>query len=256
MGDLIDGLSHSFKVVGGIFAFVTVVLTIVFFLTITKSESFKKTSETNEILQFIIRVGPYVWKYSGIILIVFMVVLLIIYILWSSIITYVPPIVLIPITVFPFILPIPLQWMLLQIYPFPDLTDRGVLPLMHSVISRFFEYLPKGMIPKWFGISTKEIFAYFFDDIKKFLEGIFVLDKNENLLEGENKKKQQIPDKPEEPDASSQMKALIEKEVQLCIKSKMATRTNESSFTGVMDVNAYADCYSIGFNSYFNKLLQ
>lgn len=57
-----------------------------------------------------------------------------VFVMWLIIKNIIPIIILIPLFFIPYILPIPLRMILLQIPPFPQLTEAGILPFMERML--------------------------------------------------------------------------------------------------------------------------
>jgi len=108
------------------------------------------------------------------ILFVILFILLHIFSFWLVVIYFVPYIIIVPIPIIPFILPIPLKTLLL--IPFQKLTDRGILPLMRRVIFGLFsEDLTKHLIASYF-----DIYGFFFDNLKAMISDVILLNKPKN----------------------------------------------------------------------------
>jgi hypothetical protein len=260
MDYLIELLSQIFKKVFFVFSVATIIYLIYLFSIAIGIHNARKGSNFNS---YIIKGITTVISLSGRVVLLYIAVLLIIYMFWIFIIVYVPEWVYFPLTFIPFVLPIPLQRLLLMIYPFPELTDRGVLPLMRRLINRTIELEQSKSTTE----NTKDLFRYFYDDLKMLFNGILSQEEDSDLsLLGErptdaNYRENQLKTKkkkeePKENEETIRMRQLIDDEVSICINSKLASRINDKSFSGDSSINAYADCYSTGINSYFNNLIK
>lgn len=245
----------------------------------------KGKSLGSRIVLIIISILSFIIPFLTIYIYFILYVLVWIFFLWMVILYLVPVLIFVMIPFIPFIIPIPLRFLILQfVPPFKQLTDKGILPLMRRIIFRLFAFFPQGKIKEWVKISSKEVYNFLFKEISELFYSIFkkinldvILpnpennninkdnDDNEFPIEDEETKKKNeeaeiLRKKNEENDETKKIQNLINEEVNICLKSKQAFITSdkseyESSFSGVNDMNNYSECYAQSIKSYFDNLL-
>jgi hypothetical protein len=208
-----------------------------------------------------------------------------IFFFWLIILYIVPPLIFVFIPFIPFIIPIPLRFLILQfVPPFKQLTDKGVLPLMRRIIFRFFEFFPQGKIKEWVKISAKDVYSFLFKEISSIFYFIFKLininailpePDNKEISKGiqddeypveddelnkKNEEEEIFRKKDNENEETKKIQNLINEELNICLKSKQSFITSdksqyETSFSGVNDMNNYSECYAQSIKSYFDNLL-
>jgi len=212
-------------------------------------------------------------------------ILIYIFVAWISIILFVPYIILVQIPFIPFIIPVPLKYLMLEyIPPFKKLTDKGILPLLRRIIYRLFEYFPQGKFKEWINYTKDDVYSFFYEEFKKIFTYLFKnsgynleLSKPEKInlskdiednefpinnkeIDEGKEETEKLKKEEENNDENKKIKELIAEELEICLKSKQSLITSdmstlETSFTGVKDMNNYAECYSKTVKSYFDNLL-
>jgi len=143
------------------------------------------------------------------------------------ILIFVPFLIIVPIPIIPFILPIPLKILLL--IPFQKLTDRGLLPLMRRIVFGFFsEDTYKHLIQ-----SNYDVYGFFYDSLKVIANDVFILNEphNEKISKGlqdDKYKTSTIDDENEEKSneivksesGNFKLTKKIKEEYLLCVKSQ------------------------------------
>jgi len=154
----------------------------------------------------------FVYYIFGYILLLALYALLYIFAFWMIIRIFVPIIILFIIPIFPLILPIPLQIIMLEtIPPFKKLTDRGILPLMERlmniIISKDYIYMKfKDVFVETYGFLYDEINGILGDFIKLSIESNKSSDRelydvpnvSDNVEEDRKKEKKLLDDMKED----------------------------------------------------------
>jgi len=191
-----------------------------------------------------------------------------IFIFWMIIKIFVPHIILVPIPIIPFIIPIPLKSLMLRfIPPFQTLTDRGILPLCLRLALLFF--FSEAFLKDKFGKAISDTYNVFFDDIKGVLGEIFkkpepeIHDKEKTpneistIDDGTNNEKtaKKIIDD-DSKGRNKEVMDLINEELEICMKSKQSlSLPNSGILSSVNDFNNYAECYSRSIKAYIDNKL-
>jgi len=232
-----------------------------------------KSVEERDIFAYILLIIPILMFIATIYLNLILYLLLWIFIFWMIIILFVPEIILIPIPFIPFIIPVPLKRPILEyVPPFKALTERGILPLMRTVIFRIFG---EENLKNKFNLTITDIYGFLFEELKKILERVLLNNQSSNLQDPGNQnfnkdiqddeyKVKTIDDYNKETDPAynnyeykenQEVMDLINEELELCLISKKSFETpdNNNLLQGVSDMNNYFECYSKSIKSYIDS---
>jgi hypothetical protein len=201
-------------------------------------------------------------------------VLIWIFIFWMVIILYVPEIIVIPIPIIPFILPIPLKSLILEyVPPFKILTQRGILPMMRRIIFGVI-FKESSIKDKFKGVFT-ETYGFLYGEIKTILGEYMIYLKMEDPksekiskgLQDDNYKVSTIDDGTDNAEKAKETREastgdasdLIESELELCMNSSksftgVGTSSTDKFMNSFNDYSKYADCYSKYLKSYVDNL--
>lgn len=214
-----------------------------------------------DILSYIYR---YLLLFGNIFLCVVLSLLSWIFVFWMIILLFIPSIIIIPIPMIPFIIPIPLQNIMLNmIPPFKALTERGILPWCLRIVYIFFS---ADSLKTKFSKSFTETYGLLYDDIKKILGEILQEPKHEVISENNNdiNKLPSIDDNTNNKEIANklinndsygdkkQVMELIEDELNLCFANKQSFKVPNANniLTSADDLNNYSECYAISAKSY------
>lgn len=222
-----------------------------------KSQFDSKTSIENSLHIFSVYLLEFLIYF---ILLPILFILFHIFVFWMIIIIFVPYIIIVPIPIIPFILPIPLKTMMLELIPpFRKLTDRGILPLMRRIFFRLISY---ETIKNKFTNSFVDIYGFLFDDIKIVLNDVIKLYKPKDNkiskdIQDDQYKIGTIDDNTDNKKQSEEaienentrLKEIIKNEYNICVKTKKKfTNYGESTLS-----NVYEDTKN-DFNCNFDEL--
>jgi len=200
---------------------------------------------------------------SNLFLCISFAVLLWIFILWMIILIFVPFIIILPIPFLPFFVVIPLKFILLFfVPPFKTLTDRGILPLCRKIIFRFI-FSEKSIKDK-FSSSFADIYNFLYEEIKNtigdFARRVNVTKEDEYKIktvdDGTNNEAlaKSTMEEDKKGHRNKEVMALIEEELNICLKTKQVLTTPDSGIlSGVDNLNNYAECYSKSIKSYIKN---
>lgn len=188
--------------------------------------------------------------------------LLWIFVFWMIIKIFVPYILLIPIPIIPFILPIPLKTLMLEfIPPFALLTKRGILPLCEKITLNFL--FSNSTIQQKFAKTFANTYDFLYLEIKNIIGDIYKKPEKEpeenykirTIDDGtNNEKKAKEIKKEDNNDKNKEIMELINEELEICLQSKQSlTSPNSSIFNGMNNLKNYADCYSKSVRSYIDN---
>lgn len=194
-------------------------------------------------------------------------ILIWIFIFWMIIKIFVPFVIFIPIPIIPFIVPIPLKFLMLEyIPPFKVLTDRGILPMMEKIIFRFL--FSQQSIKDKFSSSFSDIYSFLYSEVKTSVGELFgsieikTPDKPEQTP-NENHKIETVDDRTRNEEIANneldksenkEIMDLINEELQICLKSKQTLQTPDSSIlSGTKDMNNYSECYAKSIKAFIDN---
>lgn len=174
------------------------------------------------------RIGPFILYVLSYYLLYILYLLFHIFCFWIIVLIFVPFLIIVPIPIIPFVLPIPLKTLLL--IPFQKLTDRGILPLMRRIIFGIFS---ENSLKRHFINSTFNIYDFIYDNLKEMVGNFIVLNepKNEKISKGiqdDKYKTSTVDDENEETskkitkeeNANKEMKKRVKEEYLICVRTK------------------------------------
>ncbi len=188
-----------------------------------------------------------------------------IFVFWMIIKLFVPHIIIVPIPFIPFIIPIPLKNLMLDLIPpFKVMTERGILPLIERI---FYRFISNETIKNKFVYSFQDVNRFLYNEIKDTIGSInklinykqpdkppesnYKIDTIDHNTDNDIKAKEEY-----EKTDNKRVMELINQELEICMKSKQSFTTPESSiFNGITDLNNYSECYSRSIRDYINNKL-
>jgi len=208
----------------------------------------------------------FLWFVSGIFLWIF--------IFWMIIIIFVPHVIIIPIPIIPFVIPIPLKMVILEnVPPFKLLTNRGILPFIRKIIFRFL--FSEETIKNKFKSTFFDTYGFLYDEFKLILGDLLnrVIAKPEPIIiskdiqddeygieiEQDEDNSKETADK-EKSTENKKIQELINEELEVCLKSKQSFISSDLSdiealYANIGNINNYADCYSTSIKAYIDNKL-
>lgn len=191
-----------------------------------------------------------------------------IFIFWMIILIFVPSLIIFPIPILPFIIPVPLKMILLStIPPFKLLTERGILPFCLRVVLIFFS---TDSLKNKFSKSFSEAYGLLYDDMKKVLGEILEPPKTSvSANEADIKKLPNVDQdnnndeiakkifKNDSEGTNKDVMELINEELELCLRSKqtLTPPNSRSTLNAAQDINNYSECYAKSVQAYLDNKL-
>jgi hypothetical protein len=194
-------------------------------------------------------------------------VLIWIFIFWMIIKIFVPFVMFIPIPIIPFIIPVPLKFLMLEyIPPFKILTQRGILPMMEKIVFRFL--FSQQSIKDKFSNSLSDVYGFLYSEIKTTVGDLFGSIEIETPAKPEqtpnedykietvdtNTDNEAISNNELRKTENKEVMDLINEELQICLKSKQSLQTpNTSLLSGTKDMNNYSECYAKSVKAFIDN---